>query len=174
MPIPVWIPLIIGLICLFFPGFLISKRKSEVQQRKNVKRIRNCGWLLILASALFFLSSMLSGQSFRGVPDVEDIAVKANKRFPRMIDKDTRIDGVTSGDNQLIYNCTLINHRAADIDQVMFAEHIENEIRATTLNDKYARKFLENGISLRIDYYSADNYLLVSIELPANSQDDQE
>jgi hypothetical protein len=173
MPITFWIPLIFGLICLFFSGLFVSKRKGEVQQRKNIRRIRNCGWLGIIAAGLLFLSSMMSGQGFfRGAPDVEDIAVKVNKHFPRMIDEDTRIDGVTAGDNQLIYRCTLINHRAADIDQVMFAQYMENEVRATTFNDKYARQFLENGISLRIDYYSADDYLLASIELPATSQED--
>ena len=173
MPITFWIPLIFGLICLFFPGLFVSKRKGEVQQRKNIRRIRNCGWLGIIAAGLFFLSSTMSGQGFlRGVPDVEDIAVKVNKHFPRMIDEDTRVDGVTAGNNQLIYHCTLINRRAADIDQVIFAEHMENEVRTNLLNDKDARQFLENGISLRIDYYSADDYLLASIELPADSQED--
>jgi hypothetical protein len=174
MSINVWIPLIAGLLCLFFPGIFVSKKKSEVQQRKNIRRIRTCGWLGIIAAALFFFSSMMSGQSFlRGEPDVKDIAVKVNEHFPRMIDEDTRIDRVTAGDNQLIYHCTLINRRAADIDP-MLAEYMENKIRANLLNDKYARQFLENGISLRIDYYSADDYLVASIELPANSQDDQE
>ena len=174
MPISFWIPLIAGLLCLFFPGLFVSKRKSELQQRKNISRIRTCGWLGILAAGLLFLSSMMSGQSFlRGVPDVEDIAVQVNAHFPRMIDEDTRIDRVTAGDNQLIYHCTLINHQAADIDP-MLAEYMENKIRANLLNDKYARQFLENGISLRIDYYSADDYLVASVELPANSQDDHE
>jgi hypothetical protein len=173
MPITFWIPLIFGLICLFFSGLFVSKRKGEVQQRKNIRRIRNCGWLGIIAAALLFLSSTMGGQGFlRGVPDVEDIAVKVNKHFPRMIDEDTRVDGVTAGNNQLIYHCTLINRRAADIDQVIFAEHMENEVRTNLLNDKDARQFLENGISLRIDYYSADDYLLASIELPADSQED--
>jgi hypothetical protein len=175
MPTTVWILLIVGLLCLFLPGLLVSKRKGEVQQRKNIRRIRNCGWLGIIAAGLLFLSSMISGQGFLGgVPDVEDIAVKVNRHFPRMVNEDTRIDGVTAGDNQLIYHCTLINHRAADIDQIAFTQYMENDVRANILNDNNARQFLENGISLRIDYYSADDFLLASIELPANSQDDQE
>jgi hypothetical protein len=157
-----WIPLIVGLLLLLLPSLFMKKNTSSTSQNKG-KTFKRLGWLLIIVSAIFFFGNKLIAPSTQNIPSVEVLATEINRGLPKMMDPVTRLDEVTAGDKQLIYHITLMNYRGG------YSELAEKIAKAHEYRDEFVRKFLDNGISLKFDYYSVDNFFITSVVLSPSS-----
>jgi len=157
LSIDILIPLVAGIICLCI-------------SLKHKKIFRLAGGMLIGASFLLFVSNQMNGDTSRGAIDLPAVVAEINARMPLMIDEDTRVERVDAGADVIIYTLRLINYRAADINTEEFYKTIDELIQSNARSDKNYTMFLDKGISLQFLYYSQDDVVVGTFDVPAETE----
>jgi hypothetical protein len=99
------------------------------------------------------LPSSLSGTQIFSGNSLEREIAKANKQFPKQIDSETRIDSVAVGPGKLIiYNYTLVNYSADDVDSDKFQEALAARVRQETCRNRETRPYIRKGYSIAYSY----------------------
>lgn len=111
---------------------------------------------------VFSLALPLGAQAISDA-ELQQAADVVNQRTPMMVDKDTRLDSAASGNQRLIYNYTLINYNASDLDR----EKFETALRPTLLKAgcQTLKPLLSEGVSVHYVYKGKDAATVGSVIL---------
>ena len=90
--------------------------------------------------------------------DLKAFADDINKGLPKMVDKGTRLDKVTSGNNLLAYKYTLMNLSSGKADRKKLSASLKSNI--TSIGCAKLKSLLDQGVKVKYSYYSNDAKLL--------------
>jgi len=95
--------------------------------------------------------------------ELQQIADAVNQQAPMMIDQETRLDGADSGSQVLIYNYTLVNYTAGDMDRNKFTQ----ALRPTLFKSgcKTLEPLLSQDIDIQYVYRGKDKGEIASLRL---------
>ena len=115
----------------------------------------------LLPIILFFFAGI-------AVAEIPSAQLKAaaeavNQKAPMMVDSDTRLDGASSGNNNLRYQYTLINYTKAQLDPNAFVANLKPSlVQATCTSMKI---FYQNGVSVTFAYNDKDQQQISAVSI---------
>jgi len=93
--------------------------------------------------------------------DLDAVAEVINKSLPMVVDVDTKVEKVTAEKSLLIYHTILVNYKGSELEYERISQAV-NEMRLNACSNPDYLKFFKNGVSIRLNYYSRDNILIIS------------
>jgi hypothetical protein len=80
------------------------------------------------------------------------VARGINKSLPMMVDKETELRNVTAGERTIIYNYTLVNYAAEQLNKDKFLATMKDRIESQACQNEKMKIFWENGVSAQYTY----------------------
>jgi glycogen synthase len=107
---------------------------------------------IICVAATFFISNYYH-QASHYDHFLANVATIVNKKCPKMIDPETRLDAVVWWPNRtVIYRYTLINANSFVIDKQQFTDQQRRKIIARYESDERLRIFRDGGVTVKDEY----------------------
>jgi hypothetical protein len=151
---------------------LIGARKDDLEAAGVSLTGRFAGpvfaGLLLLVGVVGVSSGMLPSV----MPDLseniearlEREAENANKKFPRQIDADTRVDSITAGPGKMLtFNYTMLNYPGSAIDEGKFREAMADKVRKEACASTGLQPFIREGVSIGYSYVGNDGIPLTTL-----------
>lgn len=118
-------------------------------------------------AVISLLTVMVTGCSYQDFADARfqrqmvQASSENNKKLPKMIDEETRLDTTVAGPGkQWTYRYTLVNYKAGDTDNERINAVLGDNIRKGFCNTKEMQLFIENGVTMRYKYSGKDGAYL--------------
>ena len=130
----------------------------------GIKQIISVIFIIIVGAGSRFVCSRYFDRGGQLNEALRNTAEETNKSLPVMIDDDTRIDSLSSGENFLQYNYTMVKYSQGEIE----TERIKSDLRPKILNqirtNKSMQIFRENGVRLIYSYKDKNGLPVFSLE----------
>jgi hypothetical protein len=142
------------------------------QKRKSVLEIVLTAVALIIGSAAGWYSTGYVLQNWRSESIDEKLAQACSnlsKTLPKMIDKDTRLDSVSTGADRIWhYHYTLINAHADQLDSTKFSNILKPGILEFYRTNPDLESFRDNGVTCDYEYFDVGGNHITDIEVGPN------
>jgi len=121
--------------------------------------------LLLCASLLFpFMSHGAQSESERALSILLSNAVtEINAKGPQILDEETRLDSAATFKNVIIYNNTMLNYAAAQLDVNQFNAIIEEVVLGTLCANKGLQSFIDLGVVMVYRYQGNDGQYITEL-----------
>jgi len=88
---------------------------------------------------------------------------KINKDVPRVLDHETRLDGVFTTKNLLVYNYTLLNYISSQIDPSQLEPNIQKSVISTLCNETKYDAMKEIGTEIIFRYHGKEGRFITEL-----------
>tara|TARA_R110000868_G_scaffold88008_2_gene245574 strand:- start:1835 stop:2242 length:408 start_codon:yes stop_codon:yes gene_type:complete len=121
--------------------------------------------LLLCASLLSpFMSHGAQTESERALSILLSNAVtEINVKGPQILDEETRLDSAATFKNVIIYNNTMLNYAAAQLDVNQFNAIIEEVVLGTLCANKGLQSFIDLGVVMVYRYQGNDGQYITEL-----------
>lgn len=158
--IDIFIPLSFTILFLFFPQVFLGKNESQELKEKRVRKLRTCGYILLVATLLIALSNLpridhhseLSAESV-----INQIIIETNSKLPAKLSETTTAEKIYAEDKKLVFPYTIQNSKFAQVDKDEYIKAIKQQIMGHIKNHPSAGLFQTDEISLDFVYKDANS-----------------
>lgn len=130
----------------------------------GMKQIISVLLVIIAGVGTRFVCSRFSETGMELNVALRTTAEETNKGLPVMIDDETRIDSLSSGDGFLQYNYSMVKHTGKDLDLERIKSDLRPKILEQIRKNKGMQIFRENGVKLIYSYRDKNREALFSLE----------
>ena len=119
--------------------------------------------------ATFLLLVTFTAQAIQGTSQTElstlltEAVAGVNAQTPMNLDEETRLDYASTARDLMIYNNTMINYRAADIDAAAFTKNIEEMVVAPLCENPGLAIFKQLKVTLIYRYLGKDGKFITEV-----------
>ena len=129
----------------------------------EAKDLNKLAYLLAL-SILTPLSVQAQSNEERSISHfLSEYVSKINRDVPRILDHETRLDGAFTAKNILVYNNTLLNYLATQIDPSQLEPNIQNSVISTLCNEPKYQMMKELGTEIIFRYYGKEGKFITEL-----------
>lgn len=95
-----------------------------------------------------------------------EMAAETNKGLPKNIDKETRLDSITTGPGlRYTNNYTMVYPSASYIDKEYFFQLTRSQLKTAFCQKPDMQFFLKNGVTVCFSYHASDGSLIANIDI---------
>ncbi|WP_416307012.1 hypothetical protein [Neptunicella sp. SCSIO 80796] len=91
------------------------------------------------------------------------VAKEVNSKAPWALDADTRLDSAATMKNYIIYNNTLVNYTADQLDVAMFDSILEDSVIGKLCANKELRSFIDLKVIMVYRYLGKDGQFITEL-----------
>ncbi|TLU61355.1 hypothetical protein FE810_15195 [Thalassotalea litorea] len=121
---------------------------------------------LIFAISLSNIASAQQSEKERELSRVLTITANSlSKQMPMTLDTDTRLDSVATTGNQFIYNNTLVNYTAEQMDANQLDKFLKENVLNAICPNKDMEGFIELGVVMVYRYLGKNGNFITELSL---------
>jgi hypothetical protein len=126
--------------------------------------------MLLMVAAISHNSLAVQTEEERALSVMlSDAVVQVTTSLPMTLDEDTRLDSVSTVRNFMVYNNTMVNYDAAQLDASNFASALEDIILVPLCANPQLKGFIDQKVVMVYRYFGKDGKFITEISKDMSS-----